>query len=105
FDEQGDAVGALDDILPDALRQHLVADEVVDHRADFALRQSLDGEGTHVRLPDPGRGTNSGRNVTINSTGRVAIRSTARPNASRLVGSVQCASSKIIRTGLERVRA
>src|SRR5262249_14536576 len=55
LDEQGDAVGALDDILPDALRQHLVADEVVDHRADFTLRQSIDGEGSHVRPSDPGR--------------------------------------------------
>ena len=42
---------------------------------------------------------NSGRKVTISSTGRVLIRSTIRPNASRLVGSVQCASSKIISTG------
>ena len=42
---------------------------------------------------------NSGRNVTISSTGRVLIRSTVRPNTSRLVGSTQCASSKIISTG------
>ena len=42
---------------------------------------------------------NSGRNVTISSTGRALIRSTVRPIASRLVGSVQWASSKIIRTG------
>jgi hypothetical protein len=55
LDEQGDAVGALDDVLPDALRQHLVADEVVDHRADFALRQSIDGECSHVRPSDPRR--------------------------------------------------
>ena len=42
---------------------------------------------------------NSGRNVTMSSAGRVLIRSNARPNASKLVGSVQCASSKIISTG------
>ena len=42
---------------------------------------------------------NSGRKVTMSSAGRVLIRSTARPNASKLVGSVQCASSKIISTG------
>ena len=61
-----------------------------------------------VRAVTCGRPTqgasNSGRNVTINSTGRFAIRSTVRPNASRLVGSIQCASSKIISTGLERAR-
>jgi len=47
----------------------------------------------------------SGRNVTISSTRSVSILSTMRPNTSRLVGSLQCASSKIISTGLERVRA
>ena len=45
---------------------------------------------------------NSGRKVTISSTGRVLIRSTVRPIASRLVGSIQCTSSKIISTGLDR---
>ena len=50
-------------------------------------------------------GSNSGRYVTINNTRRVRIRSTARPNASKLVGSVQCASSKIMSTGLLRVSA
>jgi len=47
----------------------------------------------------------SGLNVTISSAPRPAIRSTIRPNASRLVGSVQCASSKIINTGFWRVSA
>jgi hypothetical protein len=42
---------------------------------------------------------NSGGNVTMSSTGRILIWSTVRPNASRLVGSVQWASSKIISTG------
>src|SRR5258705_10500775 len=45
---------------------------------------------------------NLGRKVTMSSTGRVAIRSTARPRTSRLVGSIQCASSKIISTGFWR---
>ena len=35
--EQGNAVGALDDVLPDARRQQLVADDAVDHGGDFAL--------------------------------------------------------------------
>jgi hypothetical protein len=45
---------------------------------------------------------NSGRKVTMSSAGRVLIRCTALPKASRLVGSDQCASSKIVSTGLER---
>jgi hypothetical protein len=48
---------------------------------------------------------NSGRKVTTSSTGRVLIRSTIRPNTSRLVGSAQWASSKIISTGFWRVSA
>ena len=53
--EQRNAVGALDDVLPDARRQRLVADDAVDHGADFALRQPIDGEGGHMRPSDPGR--------------------------------------------------
>jgi hypothetical protein len=43
--------------------------------------------------------SNSGRKVTISNTLNLRIRSTARPNSSRLVGSDQCASSKTISTG------
>ena len=43
--------------------------------------------------------SNSGRKVTISSAERVLTRSTVRPNTSRLVGSIQCASSTIISTG------
>jgi hypothetical protein len=46
--------------------------------------------------------SNSGRKVTISSARRLLIRSTVRPKASRLVGSLQCASSKIISTGVAR---
>ena len=35
--EQRNAVGALDDVLPDARRQQLVADDAVDHGVDVAL--------------------------------------------------------------------
>ena len=42
---------------------------------------------------------NSGRKVTMRSTGRVFIRSTVRLSASRLVGSIQCTSSKIMSIG------
>ena len=53
--EQGDAVRALDDVLPDARRDELVADDAVDHGLDVALRQPIDGESRHVRPSDPGR--------------------------------------------------
>jgi hypothetical protein len=46
--ERGNAVGALDDVLPDARRDQLVADDAVDHGADFAPRQPIDGEGGHA---------------------------------------------------------
>ena len=102
--EQGNAVGALDDVLPDARRQRLVADDAVDHGADFALRQPIDGEGGHVRSSDPGRlEFRPERHDQQYAKCRDPL--TARPNTSRLVGSVQCASSKIISTGLERVSA
>src|SRR5262249_21660789 len=40
--EQGNAVRALDDVLPDVLRDELVANDPVDHGIDFALRQPID---------------------------------------------------------------
>jgi hypothetical protein len=40
--------------------------------------------------------------LSLPNDGRYPARSTVRPNASRLVGSVQCASSKIISTGFLR---
>ena len=104
FYEQWDAVGALDDVLSDVRRQQLVADDAVDHGCRCrAAASRLIVSAVTCGCPTQG-GSNSGRNVTINSTRRVAIRSTVRPNASRLVGSPQCASSKIISTGLERAR-
>ena len=53
--EQGNAIGALDDVLPNVRWEQLVADDAVDHRADFALCQPIDGEGGDVRPSDPGR--------------------------------------------------
>ena len=35
--------------------KHLVADDAVDHRTDFALSQSIDSEGRHIGAPNPGR--------------------------------------------------
>ena len=53
--EQRNAVGALDDVLPDVRRQRLVAGDAVDHRVDFALRQAINRERGHMRPSDPGR--------------------------------------------------
>ena len=49
-------------------------------------------------------GWNSGRNVTISSTGKLRTRSTVRSSSSREVGSIQCASSKTISTGCWHAR-
>jgi hypothetical protein len=51
--EQRDTVGALDDVLPDVYREQLVAYDTVDHRADFALRQPIEGERGHVGPSNP----------------------------------------------------
>jgi hypothetical protein len=55
FHEQRNAVGALNDVLPDARRQQLVADDPLDHRIDIALHQPIDGEGAYLRPSDPRR--------------------------------------------------
>ena len=49
-------------------------------------------------------GSNSGRYVMISNPPSRFSRSTVRPSVSRLVGSTQCTSSKIISTGLLRQR-
>src|SRR5215468_8024341 len=54
FYEQGNAVGALDDVLADPRWQQLVADDVVDHCPNFAFPQPIDRKGGHVGLSDPG---------------------------------------------------
>ena len=40
LNEQRDAVSAFDNVLPDALRQRLIACDAVDHCSDFALAQA-----------------------------------------------------------------
>jgi hypothetical protein len=46
---------SLDDVLPKARRQSIVADEAIDHLADFALVQSIDRKRADMRRPDPRR--------------------------------------------------
>src|SRR5262249_28363968 len=55
FHEQGDAIGAVDDVLPEARRQRVVAHSPVDHVADLALCQPIDCHSHYVGLSDPGR--------------------------------------------------
>ena len=51
--EQRNAVGALDDVLPDICWKPLVAHNAVDHGGYFALCQSIEGEGGHIRPSNP----------------------------------------------------
>ena len=53
--KQRDAVGALDNVLPDVCRQRLVADDVLDQGVDLAMSQPVEGKTCDVRLSDPGR--------------------------------------------------
>ncbi len=53
--EQRDAVSTLDDVLSNARRQRLVADDAVDHGVDLAMSQPVEGKSCDVRLSDPGR--------------------------------------------------
>ena len=55
FHEKGNAIGTLDDVLADTCRQELVANNTVDNRADFTLRQSIDCQGGYMRASDPRR--------------------------------------------------
>jgi hypothetical protein len=54
LDKEGNAIGTLDNVPPDARWQQLVANDAVDHGAYVALCQSIDREGSHVRPSDPG---------------------------------------------------
>jgi hypothetical protein len=55
LDEQRDAVSALDDVLSDARRKGLVADDAINQRARFARCKPIDGESGHIRAPQPRR--------------------------------------------------
>ena len=63
--------------------------------------QPIDGERVTCGRPTQGA-ANSGRNVTNSKTRRPSILSTSRPTTSRLEGSAQWASSKIISVGVWR---
>ena len=70
--EQRNAVGALDDVLPDVRRQRLVAgDARRSWRRCRARPSRLRVRAGHMRLSRPTARSNSGRNVTISSTRKV----------------------------------
>ena len=105
LDKQRNAVGALDDVLPDVRRQQLVADNARRSWRRFrALPSRLRVRASHAAVRSTAARTPGG---TSRSAAREGSESGPRPDrkASRLVGSVQCASSKIISTGFWRVSA
>ncbi len=53
--EQGNAVGALDDVLADVGWQRLVANNALDHGENFALSKPIDSESGYMRPSDPRR--------------------------------------------------
>ena len=55
LNEQRDAVSALDNVLPNALRQRLVARDAVDHGNDFALPKPVEREGSDEGPTNPRR--------------------------------------------------
>ena len=84
--------------------ERLIAGDAVDHGSDFALPEPIDGEGGNVGSSNPRRlELRPDRSRSAAREG-LRIRSTFDRSASRLVGSIQCASSKIINTGFGRDR-
>ena len=55
LDEQRHAVGALDDLLEQRLRQRLAAGDVLDQRHALAPAEAVERHGGDVRLAGPGR--------------------------------------------------
>ena len=53
--EQWDAIGALDNVQPDARGQRLVARDKVDHGGDFPVSKPVECEGGDVRPSNPRR--------------------------------------------------
>jgi hypothetical protein len=50
-----DAIGPLDDVLPNVRWEQLASDNTVHHRTDVPLSQPIDGECGDVKPPDPRR--------------------------------------------------
>ena len=102
LDKQWDTVSTLGYFFYCALRERFGAGDAINENSDFALPQAIKSERSYIRSSDPRR-LELRRYVISSSTLRVFRRSTLRPSASRLVGSIQCTSSKIISTGFWNV--
>ena len=99
FDEQGHAIRATNNVLPDVLGQRPVTrGDMVDKGQHDAGSKSVDRQPPHMRPPDPRR-FEIPAGKSPRAARRAAILSMRRPNASRLEGSAQCASSRTSRTG------
>ena len=91
-------------ISSDTFRHRLIASHAVNHCGDFPLTKTTNIHARRRGSPDP-------RRLELGSVGdnqqrsSVLSRSTVRPRNSKLVGSIQCTSPKIIRRGFERDRA
>src|SRR5262249_29655200 len=55
LNEQRDAVSTLDYVLPNAVRQQLVASDTVNHFSNFALAKTIEIECSNVGSPNPRR--------------------------------------------------
>src|SRR6516164_6166551 len=53
LNEERDAIGALNDVLPDAPRQRLVASDLVDQSSDFAVAKAVETECGDVGSSNP----------------------------------------------------
>src|SRR6266850_6134003 len=53
LNEQRDAVGTLDYVLPNSVRQLFVASDAVDHCPDFALAEAIEIECSDVGSANP----------------------------------------------------
>jgi|SRR6516162_7528198 len=92
--EQRDAVGTLDNVLPNVCRQQLAAGNVVNHRVYVTMSQPVQGKRRYMGLSNP-------RSLELRSKchdhqhakRRDPIRYAAKRFQARRV-SVQCASSK-----------
>ena len=98
LDEQRNAVRALDDVLSDVGGQRPIAGDLSIKAVTSRGASRLIVSAVTCGRPIQGA-ANSGRKVTNSRTRKSSILSTSRPSTSRLDGSAQWASSKIIRTG------
>ena len=90
--------------LPNTPGESLVSHDAVNHCDDFALTKATKTKCGHVRPTDPGRLELRSKGDDQQDTESFQPVHCAAEHL-RLVGSIQCTSSKITRIGLERESA